>query len=199
VRLDGADVASWDCDQLGLHIGYLPQIVELFPGTIGQNIARMRQVEDAAVIEAALLADVHEMILRLPAGYDTDVGAYGHRLSGGQKQRIGLARALFGEPALIVLDEPNASLDHAGEQALHDSLLKLKERGRTILIVAHRPNVLRTADKVLVLKEGCVAAFGERDQVLRSLMREPSAPALAAVPGKDRQALSARVGGRSEG
>jgi PrtD family type I secretion system ABC transporter len=199
VRLDGADVTSWDCDQLGLHIGYLPQTVELFPGTIGQNIARMRQVEDAAVIEAALLVDVHEMILRLPAGYDTDVGAHGHRLSGGQKQRIGLARALFGEPALIVLDEPNASLDHAGEQALHNSLLKLKERGRTILIVAHRPNVLRTADKVLVLKEGCVAAFGERDQVLRALMREPSAPALAVVPGKDRQALSARVGGRSEG
>jgi ATP-binding cassette subfamily C exporter for protease/lipase len=199
VRLDGADVASWDCDQLGLHIGYLPQIVELFPGTIGQNIARMRQVEDAAVIEAALLADVHEMILRLPAGYDTDVGAHGHRLSGGQKQRIGLARALFGEPALIVLDEPNASLDHAGEQALHNSLLKLKERGRTILIVAHRPNVLRTADKVLVLKEGCIAAFGERDQVLRALMRESSAPGLAAVPGQDRQALSARVGGRLEG
>jgi ABC-type protease/lipase transport system fused ATPase/permease subunit len=106
---------------------------------------------------------------------------------------------LFGEPALIVLDEPNASLDHAGEQALHNSLLKLKERGRTILIVAHRPNVLRTADKVLVLKEGCVAAFGERDQVLRALMRESSAPGLAAVPGQDRQALSARVGGRLEG
>jgi PrtD family type I secretion system ABC transporter len=199
VRLDGADVTSWDCDQLGLHIGYLPQTVELFPGTIGQNIARMRQVDDAAVIEAALLADVHEMILRLPAGYDTDVGAHGHRLSGGQKQRIGLARALFGEPALIVLDEPNASLDHAGEQALHSALLKLKERGRTILIVAHRPNVLRTADKVLVLKEGCVAAFGERDQVLRALMRESSAPGLAAVPGQDRQALSARAGGRLEG
>jgi ATP-binding cassette subfamily C exporter for protease/lipase len=195
VRLDGADVTSWDCDQLGAHVGYLPQTVELFPGTIGQNIARMRQTDDASVIEAALLADVHEMILRLPAGYDTDVGAHGHRLSGGQKQRIGLARALFGEPALIVLDEPNANLDHAGEQALYKALLKLKERGRTILIVAHRPAALRTADKVLVLKEGCVAAFGERDKVLRALMHQAPAPRVAGVPGQDRQVLPARLDG----
>jgi PrtD family type I secretion system ABC transporter len=172
VRLDGGDVTSWDPDELGKHIGYLPQTVELFPGTIAQNIARMREVDDAAIIEAAMLADVHEMILRLPDGYDTAVGAHGHRLSGGQKQRIGLARALFGEPALIVLDEPNANLDGAGEQALQESLVELKKRGRTILIVAHQPSTLRTADRLLVLKDGRVAAFGERDKVLRALMQQ---------------------------
>jgi PrtD family type I secretion system ABC transporter len=174
VRLDGADVASWDPDELGQHIGYLPQTVELFPGTIAQNIARMRESDDAAVIEAAKLADVHEMILRLPEGYNTDVGLHGHRLSGGQKQRIALARALFGKPALIVLDEPNSNLDNPGEQALLRSLVKLKQHGRTILVVAHQPNTLRTADKVLVLKEGMVEAFGERDEVLRSVMRRPA-------------------------
>ncbi len=196
VRLDGADVTSWDSDQLGLHVGYLPQTVELFPGTIGQNIARMRQIDDAAVIEAARLADVHELILRLPAGYDTDVGAHGHRLSGGQKQRIGLARALFGEPALIVLDEPNANLDHAGEQALHNALVKLKECRRTILIVAHRPSALRTADKVLVLKDGAVAAFGERDKVLRALTHHQEAQRVTSVPGQSRQTLPARLDAR---
>ena len=174
VRLDGADVASWDPDELGQHIGYLPQTVELFPGTIAQNIARMRESDDEAVIEAARLADVHEMILRLPEGYNTDVGLHGHRLSGGQKQRIALARALFGEPALIVLDEPNSNLDNPGEQALLRSLVKLKQNGRTILVVAHQPSTLRTADKVLVLKEGMVEAFGERDEVLRSVMRRPA-------------------------
>ena len=198
VRLDGADVTSWDCDQLGQHVGYLPQTVELFPGTIGQNIARMGQRDDAAVIEAARMADVHELILRLPAGYDTDVGAHGHRLSGGQKQRIGLARALFGEPPLIVLDEPNANLDHAGEQALHNALVKLKERGRTILIVAHRPAALRTADKVLVLKEGCVAAFGERDKVLRALMHHQEAQRVTSAPGQSLQTLPARLDARVE-
>ena len=173
VRLDGADVASWDADELGRHVGYLPQEVVLFPGTIAENIARMGEIDDAKVIEAARLADVHEMILHLPKGYDTPVGPTGHRLSGGQKQRIGLARALFGDPALVVLDEPNASLDSAGEAALQAALVGLRERGRTVLVVAHQANVLRNMDKVLVLKEGRVAAFGERDKVLQSLMRRP--------------------------
>ena len=133
----------------------------------------MHECDDSAVIEAALLADVHEMILRLPAGYDSDVGQYGHLLSGGQKQRIGLARALFGEPALIVLDEPNSNLDNIGEQALRRSLVLLKQRGCTILIVAHQPNMLRSADKVLVLRNGLVADFGERDTVLLNLMLQP--------------------------
>jgi PrtD family type I secretion system ABC transporter len=192
VRLDGADVASWDPDELGQHIGYLPQTVELFPGTIAQNIARMRESDDAAVIEAAKLADVHEMILRLPEGYNTDVGLHGHRLSGGQKQRIALARALFGKPALIVLDEPNSNLDNPGEQALLRSLVKLKQHGRTILVVAHQPSTLRTADKVLVLKEGMVEAFGERDEVLRSVMRRPAQKRVVSMRGaKEEPALQA--------
>ncbi|MCK5361424.1 MAG: ATP-binding cassette domain-containing protein, partial [Gammaproteobacteria bacterium] len=167
VRLDGADVASWDPDELGQHIGYLPQTVELFPGTIAQNIARMRESDDAAVIEAARLADVHGMILRLPEGYNTDVGLHGHRLSGGQKQRIALARALFGEPALIVLDEPNSNLDNPGEQALLRSLVKLKQHGRTILVVAHQPSTMRTADKVLVLSRinGGAAVTGRVEKI----------------------------------
>jgi ABC-type protease/lipase transport system fused ATPase/permease subunit len=143
----------------------------------------MRESDDESVIEAARLADVHEMILRLPEGYDTDVGLHGHRLSGGQKQRIALARALFGEPALIVLDEPNSNLDNPGEQALLRSLVKLKRHGRTILVVAHQPSTLRTADKVLVLKEGVVAAFGERDEVLRSVMRQPAQQRVVSMRG----------------
>jgi ATP-binding cassette, subfamily C, bacterial exporter for protease/lipase len=195
VRLDGADVTGWNPDELGQHIGYLPQTVELFPGTIAENIARMREVDDAAVIEAAMLADVHEMVLRLPEGYDTDVGAHGHRLSGGQKQRIALARALLGDPALIVLDEPNANLDGAGEQALYRALVELKNRRRTILIVAHHPSALRIADKLLVLKEGCVAAFGERDPMLRALMRQSQQQRVVAMKGQGSEMLPTAQGG----
>lgn len=170
IRLDGADVGSWDPSALGQHIGYLPQQIELFSGTIAENIARMRTIEPEAVACAARLADVHEMILRLPDGYETDVGTYGQRLSGGQRQRIGLARALYGDPALIVLDEPNANLDTAGEQALLQALAELKRLGRTVLIVAHQPSALRTADTILMLKDGLVGAFGPRDEVLKQLM-----------------------------
>jgi PrtD family type I secretion system ABC transporter len=198
VRLDGANVTSWDPDELGKHVGYLPQTVELFSGTIAQNIARMREVDDAAIIEAAMLAEVHEMILRLPDGYDTDVGADGHRLSGGQKQRIGLARALFGEPALIVLDEPNANLDGAGEQALHQSLARLKKRGRTILIVAHHPSTLRTADRLLVLNDGRVAAFGERDKVLGALMQQTQRQHVVAMQRQSHETLPTLLQGRVE-
>jgi ATP-binding cassette subfamily C exporter for protease/lipase len=199
VRLDGADVTSWDPDELGRHVGYLPQTVELFSGTIAQNIARMGEVDEATVIEAAVLADVHEMILRLPEGYNTAVGAHGHRLSGGQKQRIGLARALFGEPALIVLDEPNANLDGAGEQALQRSLVELKKQRRTILIVAHQPSTLRTADSLLVLKDGCVAAFGERDKVLGALMEQTQQQRVVSMQPRSREALPTLLQGRVEG
>lgn len=169
VRLDGADVASWDPDELGQHIGYLPQEPKLFAGTIADNIARMGQGDPQAVMRAAQMADVHEMILRLPDGYETDVGLHGHRLSGGQRQRIALARALYGNPALIVLDEPNSNLDGQGEEALRKALLELKQLGKTILIVAHQPSALRTADTLIVLRDGIVQAQGPRREVLREL------------------------------
>ncbi|MGF9567101.1 type I secretion system permease/ATPase [Neorhizobium sp. JUb45] len=169
VRLDGADVASWDPDELGQHIGYLPQEPKLFAGTIADNIARMGQGDPQAVMRAAQMADVHEMILRLPDGYETDVGLHGHRLSGGQRQRIALARALYGNPALIVLDEPNSNLDGQGEEALRKALLELKRLGKTILIVAHQPSALRTADTLIVLRDGIVQAQGPRSEVLRDL------------------------------
>lgn len=169
VRLDGADVATWEQADLARHTGYLPQQVEFFPGTIAQNIARMRDFASEDVIQAARLADVHELILSLKDGYETDVGLNGARLSGGQKQRIGLARALFGDPQLIVLDEPNSNLDSQGEQALHDTLQRLKQAGRTILMVAHRPQALRAADKVLLVRDGVSIAFGPRDEVMAKI------------------------------
>ncbi len=171
VRLDGADVAGWDLDDLGRYLGYLPQHVDLFPGTVAENIARMHRAEPAAIIAAAKLADVHGMILRLPDGYDTDVGLHGGRLSGGQRQRIGIARALFGDPALIVLDEPNSGLDTDGDRALLDALTKLKKEGRTVVVVTHQPATLRAADKILVLRDGAVSTFGRRQDVLKSVPR----------------------------
>jgi ATP-binding cassette subfamily C exporter for protease/lipase len=170
VRLDGADVSTWDPEDLGPYIGYLPQQVEVFPGTVAENITRLREVDSAALIAAAKLAGIHDMILRLPDGYKTDVGLHGNRISLGQRQRIGLARALFGDPPLIVLDEPNSNLDSEGDQALIRALAHLKQQGRTILIVTHQPVPLQLADKILVLKEGSVAAFGNRDEILKMIM-----------------------------
>ncbi|OHV16015.1 hypothetical protein BK022_14970 [Methylorubrum extorquens] len=187
VRLDGADITAWNPTQLGRSIGYLPQQVDLFPGTVAENIARMGVVDAERVARAAMLADVHEMILRLPEGYDTDVGRLGNRLSGGQRQRIGLARALYGDPVLVVLDEPNSNLDGDGEQALNRALIELKRLGRTVVIVAHQPGALRTADTLLVLRDGAVGAFGPRDEVLKHLMvpkprDEATAPAHRSAP-----------------
>ena len=172
VRLDGADVFDWDPEDLGPHIGYLPQAVELFPGTVAQNIARMRRVADAQIIRAAKAAGVHDMILRLPQGYETDVGLHGGRISGGQRQRLGLARALLGDPAFLVLDEPASNLDQAGDAALMAALSRLKEQRRTVVIVSHHALGLQLADKVLALQGGSVAAFGPRDQVVK-LRRQP--------------------------
>jgi len=174
VRLDGADVSFWDSDELGRHVGYLPQEPKLFPGTIAENIARMGKINADAVARAARLADVHEMILRLPQGFETDVGAQGHKLSGGQRQRIALARAFYGDPVLIVLDEPNANLDGQGEDALLRALTEMKQRGKTILIVAHQPSAFRTADKLVVLGDGVIQAQGPRSEILRSLTIRPS-------------------------
>jgi ATP-binding cassette subfamily C exporter for protease/lipase len=180
VRLDGAEVHTWDRADFGRHVGYLPQDVELFAGTVRDNIARMTAAPDEAVIEAARLAGAHDMILRLRAGYGTEIGPQGGVLSGGQRQWIGLARAMFGEPRLIVLDEPNASLDQAGEAALIDAIGRLKARGTTVILVAHRPSLLVHVDKLLILREGAAVLFGPRDEVLPRLMVQ-RAPAVTAV------------------
>jgi PrtD family type I secretion system ABC transporter len=169
VRLDGAEVSAWDPEDLGSYTGYLPQQVALFPGSVAENIARLRKVAGADVIAAAKLAGVHEMILRLPDGYETDIGVHGDRISSGQRQRIGLARALLCDPSLIVLDEPNANLDSAGDQALLRALQTLKEQRRTIVLVTHQQRMLQVCDMALVLMDGSVAAFGAREEALKSL------------------------------
>ena len=181
VRLDGAELKQWDLDQLGRFIGYLPQDVELFSGTIGENIARMGDGDDEAIVEAAQLAHAHDMILRLPDGYDTQIGDAGARLSGGQRQRIGLARAVYGNPRLIILDEPNANLDQAGEAALAGAVIELRRRGIALVIVGHRPSTLAQADKILLLKDGKLELYGPRDAVLAKLR---SAAAATANPAK---------------
>lgn len=169
VRLDGSDLRHWDARDLGRHIGYLPQDVELFAGTVRENIARMGEAPDEAVVEAAMLGHAHELIQRLPQGYETQLGEGGMRLSGGQRQRIGLARAVFGRPRLMVLDEPNANLDQAGEAALAAAIEDMKRAGTTILIVGHRPSTIVQADKIMLLKDGRMELFGPRDDVMKRL------------------------------
>ena len=176
VRLDGADVRVWADEDRRRYFGYLPQKVELFAGTVRDNIARMGEASDEDVVAAAKLAGAHETILRLPKGYDTPIGAGGVPISGGQHQRIGLARAVFGNPALLVLDEPNAHLDAEGEQALVETVVGMRGKGTTIIMIAQRTGILVQVDKMLVLQAGAVAAFGARDEVLRKL-RHPVPPA----------------------
>lgn len=176
LRLDGAALDQYDPDTLGQYIGYLPQAVRLLPGTIRQNIARFRPDEpDDAVINAARKAGAHEMILKLPNGYDTEVTTDGGRLSGGQVQRIGLARAMFGDPVLLVLDEPNSNLDNEGSQALNAAIRAAKAAGSSVLIMAHRPAAIQECDMLLVLDNGTRRAFGPRDEVLKSLVKNHSA------------------------
>jgi len=182
IRLDGADVSLWQRDALGEHLGYLPQDVELFAGTVAENIARLAAVDSHKVVEAARLAHAHDMILRLPQGYETQIGEAGSVLSGGQRQRIALARALYGNPRLVMLDEPNASLDAEGERALLDALAELKARGATVVLVGHRPAMMSALDKLAVLNEGALEVFGPAPAVLARLraVAHPPKQALAA-------------------
>lgn len=172
IRLDGAEVFNWDREHLGDFIGYLPQDIELFEGTISENIARFGDIDPEQVVEAAKMADVHDLILRFPEGYDTLIGSSGGNLSGGQRQRIGLARALYGNPVLVVLDEPNSNLDEQGEAALEKALIKLKQKQSTVLIITHRNSVLSKVDKLLILSDGALAVYGPRDQVIAHLQQQ---------------------------
>lgn len=169
VRLDTADIANWNKSELGPHLGYLPQDIELFEGSISDNIARFGVVDPNKVVLAAKTAGVHEMILMLPNGYDTLIGVGGMNLSGGQRQRIGLARALYGSPRLIVLDEPNAHLDEVGERALASALQQIKATGATVFVIAHRTSILAQLDRLLVMNAGTISLYGPRDQVLAQL------------------------------
>lgn len=185
VRIDGSDIQTWNKDQLGPHIGYLPQDIELFEGTVAENIARFGEVDPEAVIEAARLAGVHDMILQLSQGYDTMIGAGGATLSGGQRQRIGLARALYRLPALIVLDEPNSNLDRDGEAALARTIAQLKEKKRTTLVITHRPNILASVDYIMVMNSGLVESMGPREEILTKYLRPQ---AIASTQGQPAQA-----------
>jgi ATP-binding cassette, subfamily C, bacterial exporter for protease/lipase len=172
VRLDGADVYTWDKTELGPYLGYLPQGVELLDGTLAENIARFGEVDMAQVEAAARLVGVHELIMSLPEGYNSPVGRDGAMLSGGQRQRVGLARALYGRPVFVVLDEPNSSLDEAGDAALANAIATLKQLGTTFVVMTHRTSVLGVADKMLIMREGAQQAFGPRDEVLAALQQK---------------------------
>lgn len=177
VRLDGADISQWDRNNLGKFIGYLPQDIELFTGTVSENIGRFNEVDATKVVEAAKLAGVHELVLKLPDGYDTVIGSGGSSLSGGQRQRIGLARALYGNPALVVLDEPNSNLDDLGEQALLQAIIHLRKRGTTVILITHKASILQVTTKVALLQDGSLKMYGPTAEVLAKLSGKKPQPA----------------------
>lgn len=182
VCLDGERIDRWERDELGPYLGYLPQDVELFEGTIAENVARFGEVDSAKVIEACKRAGIHDMILRFPKGYDTPIGVGGGQLSGGQRQRVGLARAMYGNPLFVVLDEPNANLDEAGEAALVAAVRDMKERGTTVFLITHRTSIIGVTDLLLVLKDGAISLFGPTPEVLASL-RQAAQPLAAGHSG----------------
>lgn len=177
VLLDGEPVQRWNREELGEFLGYLPQDVELFEGSIAENIARFGDVDPDKVIQACQTAGLHEMILRFPKGYDTPIAESGLGLSGGQRQRIGLARAIYGNPSLIILDEPNANLDSDGENALHQAVSKLRSEGKSIFLITHRPQIIGLSDQLMVLAQGCIQHYGPRDEVIRALQAPQTANA----------------------
>lgn len=183
IRIDGAALSHWDNEQLGSHIGYLPQDVELFSGTVAENIARFQTIDETMVIAAAQMAGVHAMVQAMPEGYNTQIGDGGQSLSGGQRQRIGLARALYGMPTIVILDEPNASLDSDGEAALLGTLQSLKAENRTVILITHKTNILSMMDKILVLKQGTMQAFGNRDEIFAKLLAPRVVGSQAVQPG----------------
>lgn len=205
VRLDGADIYQWNKAELGPSIGYLPQDIELFSGTVSENIARFGDVDAEKVVTAAQRAGVHDMILRLPKGYDTPLGDAGGGLSGGQKQRLGLARAMYDDPALIVLDEPNSNLDEVGEQSLIQAVLDLRRRGKTIVLITHRSSILSATNKLLMLRDGSVQAFGPTQQVLDAIQEankkalEAAQQRAAALPPSRRAPTDAAAAGSAPG
>lgn len=196
VRLDGAEVRQWDAVSLGKHLGYLPQDVELFEGTVAENISRFEpEADPQKIVAAARQAAVHEMVLKLPDGYNTRVGAGGHRLSAGQLQRIGLARAMYGDPALLIMDEPNANLDAEGEAALVKAVANARQRGATVIVVAHRPSALAAIDTLLMMKDGQQVAFGPKEEVLAKVLQNSRSKgegraAAAEAPAKGLQTSS---------
>jgi ABC-type protease/lipase transport system fused ATPase/permease subunit len=197
VRLDGAEIAEWPRDALGSYVGYLPQDVELLSGTVAGNISRFGNLHSRRIVEAAKLAGAHDMILGLAEGYETKIGDGGRLLSGGQRQRIALARALYGDVRLIVLDEPNANLDGEGENALRDALKRLKQSRRTVVVVTHRPSLLGVVDKILVLADGRVRLFGPREQIFAEIksmtpVRGEPAPMTGGATGpRERESVNA--------
>jgi ABC-type protease/lipase transport system fused ATPase/permease subunit len=180
VRLDGADVSKWPHEALGQYVGYLPQDIELFADTVANNICRFRDGDDTEIIQAAQLAGVHDLILALPNGYDTQVGEGAAVLSGGMRQRVALARAVYGNPSLVVLDEPNSNLDADGDAALTECITQLKAKRATVVVIAHRSGTLGVADKILVMKDGTALIYGPRNEVIPKLTRPTT---VKVVPG----------------